>query len=88
MVNSKVDMLYLDFAKGLDKVDHEMVSHRLRRLREWLHNFLKNRSQYVAADGTISRSTLITSDVSQGTVPEPLLFVVTLPNMPATAKTA
>ena len=46
-----VDMIYLDFAKAFDKVDHGIL---LRKLREigisgnlgiWFYNFLAHRSQ-------------------------------------------
>ena len=94
MDRSNVDVIYLDFAKAFDKVDHGMICHKLRglgitgRLGEWLHSFLQDRRQAVTVDGTISRDTQITSGVPQGTVLGPLLFIVALSDMPAAAKTA
>ena len=94
MDRSNVDVIYLDFAKAFDKVDHGMICHKLRllgingKLGEWLHDFLKDRTQTVAVDGALSRGTLITSGVPQGTVLGPLLFVVALSDMPRAAKSA
>ena len=59
-----MDVIYLDFAKAFDKVDHGMICHKLRglgiggKLGEWLHDFLKDRSQAVAANGALSKETL------------------------------
>ena len=92
--HSNVDVIYLDFAKAFDKVDHGMICHKLRdlgivgKLGEWLHDFLKDRSQAVVANGAISRKTLIVSGVPQGTVLGPLLFIVALSDMPSVIQSA
>lgn len=86
-----MDVIYLNFAKTFDNVDHRMICHKLRRLSivgklgEWLHDFLKDRSQAMAANGALSKETLITSVVPQETVLGLLLFVITLSDMPAAA---
>ena len=55
-----VDMVYLDFAKAFDKVDHGILLHKLRdagisgKLGVWLHCFLSNRSQFVRIPGGFS----------------------------------
>ena len=44
-----VDMIYLDFSKAFDKVDHGVLLHKLRDMRIagnlgiWFHSFLSNR---------------------------------------------
>lgn len=45
---------------------------------EWLHDFLKDRSQTVSVNGALSNSTSVHSGVPQGTVLGQLLFVVAL----------
>ena len=54
MINNKstVDMIYLDFSKAFDKIDHGILLHKLRelgivgRLGQWFFHFL-NRQHYV-----------------------------------------
>ena len=46
--STAVDMIYLDFSKAFDKVDHGIVLHKLRHvgitgnLGVWLHQFLSD----------------------------------------------
>ncbi|XP_076067684.1 uncharacterized protein LOC143040475 [Oratosquilla oratoria] len=57
-----VDVVFLDFAKVFDKVDHGVL-HKARdlgisgKLGVWLHNFLTDRIQTVAVDGLKSSET-------------------------------
>ena len=84
MINNKstVDMIYLDFSKAFDKVDHGIFLHKLRdlgttgRLGLWLFHFLNNRQHYVRMSGGISQSHSILSGVPQCTVLGPLLFLI------------
>lgn len=92
--HSNVEVIYLDFAKAFDKVDHGMICHKLRdlgivgKLGEWLHDFLKDRSQVVVANGATSNDTQIVSGVPQGTVLGPLLFIMALSDMPSATQRA
>ena len=51
--NSSVDMVYLDFSKVFDKVDHGLLLHKLRavvitgNIGIWLFHFLADRSHFV-----------------------------------------
>ena len=54
-----VDMVYLDFAKSFDKVDHGILLHKLKdlditgKLGVWFFHFLFNRSHFVRLPGGV-----------------------------------
>ena len=81
--NNEVDVIYLDYAKAFDKVDHEILLAKLRRLGvkgkllKWIKNFLsENRFQTVLMNGKRSFLASVLSGVPQGSVLGPLLFLV------------
>ena len=81
--NNEVDVIYLDYAKAFDKVDHEILLAKLRRLGvkgrllKWIKNFLtENRFQTVLINGKRSFLASVLSGVPQGSVLGPLLFLV------------
>jgi hypothetical protein len=80
---SPVDVVYFDFKKAFDKINHTLLLVKLEqigldeKLQKWFRSFLSNRSCVVKVGNSISnREIAMHSGVPQGTVTGPLLFLL------------
>lgn len=77
---SQVDVMYTDFEKAFDRVDHMILLRKLYELGirgnllRWVESYLLNRSQAVVVGGSCSDYVNITSGVPQGSILGPLLY--------------
>ena len=77
-----MDVIYLDFSKAYDKVDHGILLHKLKMIRisgkvgRWIDAFLLDRRQQVMVKGHKSEASSLRSGVPQGSVIGPLLFLI------------
>ena len=82
--------MYLDYAKAFDKVPFEVLLRKLRLFgldENFLHlinSYLSDRQQIVIVQNQMSRQLPVLSDVPQGSVLGPLLFLIFINDMPST----
>lgn len=76
----QTDVLYLDFSKAFDRLDHNVLISKLNvfgfsdSLINLFKSYLNNRQQYVALSGCTSDHYIANSGVPQGSVLGPLFF--------------
>ena len=85
--SNSVDVVYFDLRKAFDCVPHRrlLTKHQsygiTGKLLDWIKVFLAD-SQRVSIRGSLSDWVNITSDVPQGSVLGPILFIIYVNDMP------
>ena len=84
--------IFIDLRKPFDTVNHSILLTKIEHYvvrgiaLEWFISYLNNRKQYVYINGETSHLKFITCDVPQGSVLEPLLFLIYINDHPNISK--
>ena len=81
--SSRIDIVYFDFSKAFDSVNHDIILEKLKNrfgidgfLLKFFVEYLSGRKQRVVIGNTFSEDLIVASGVPQGSILGPLLFVL------------
>ena len=80
--------IYIDLSKAFDTLDHSILLDKLNYYgirgvaNNLLHSYISNRYQYVDFNGSISSTKVVDTGVPQGSILEPLLFLIYINDLP------
>ena len=85
--------LFLDLKAGFDVIEHDILLSKLKEYGlcdltiSWFESYLKNRSQCVQIESTLSDLKAVPWGVPQGSILGPLLFIIYINELPEAVKT-
>ena len=83
-----VDILYFDFKKAFDLIPHNIIIYKLKCLGIYGNSLdaikdpLTGRSLRVSVEGKLSSIKYVLSGIPQGSVLKPLLFIISINDLP------
>ena len=80
--------VFIDLSKAFDSVNHNILLEKLKKLNmsasvmQWFKSYLSERSQSVKIEGNISKALPLNVGVPQGSILDPLLFIIYTSDLP------